>query len=146
MSILNPEGRRQYCRRLFQGEADEGWAALSGDWRLRHGRSLACDEPAHLAWPSRAGGASMHDWKSELDALVAETMAFAKSLKVEIERPRPQPKEVDERDGLSVPDYGASERDEIRKRVESFKAHQERFMCEREEYADSLLRRIRPIT
>lgn len=88
----------------------------------------------------------MHDWKSELDALVAETMAFAKSLKVEIERPQPQPKGVDERDGLSVRDYGASERDEIMKRVESFKAHQERFMREREEYADSLLRRIRPVT
>lgn len=45
----------------------------------------------------------MHDWKSELDALVAETMAFANSLKVEIERPRPQPKVVDEQVGLSVP-------------------------------------------
>ncbi|MFK4485014.1 hypothetical protein [Bradyrhizobium sp. USDA 336] len=88
----------------------------------------------------------MHDWKSELDALVAETMAFAKSLKVEIERPRPPPKEAVDRGSLSVADYGGSERDEIRKRVESFKAHQERFMREREEYADSLLRRIRPIT
>ncbi|WP_156947598.1 hypothetical protein [Bradyrhizobium sp. WSM3983] len=46
----------------------------------------------------------MHDWKSELVALVAETMAFANSLKVEIERPRPQPKVVDEQVGLSVPD------------------------------------------
>ncbi|TYO61385.1 hypothetical protein FXV83_38380 [Bradyrhizobium hipponense] len=88
----------------------------------------------------------MHDWKSELDALVAETMAFAKSVKVEIERPPSQPIEIDERGGLSVLDYGTSERDEIRKRVESFKAHQERFMREREQYADSLLRRIRPIT
>ncbi|WP_024508367.1 hypothetical protein [Bradyrhizobium sp. ARR65] len=88
----------------------------------------------------------MHDWKSELDALVAETMAFAKSLEVEIELPRPQRKEMVERGGLSVPDHAGSERDEIRKRVESFKAHQERFIREREEYADSLLRRIRPIT
>lgn len=88
----------------------------------------------------------MYDWKSELDALVAETMAFTRSLKVEIERPRPQPKEVAERVEYSEPDYGGSERDQIRKRVESFKAHQERFMREREEYADSLLRRIRPIT
>ncbi|MDA9489151.1 hypothetical protein XI09_14150 [Bradyrhizobium sp. CCBAU 11386] len=88
----------------------------------------------------------MHDWKSELDALVAETTAFAKSLKVEIELPRPQQKEIVELAGLSVPDHGGSERDEIRKRVESFKAHQERFTREREEYAESLLRRIRPIT
>ncbi|WP_035685986.1 hypothetical protein [Bradyrhizobium sp. Cp5.3] len=88
----------------------------------------------------------MHDWKSELDALVAETIAFAKSMKVEIERPRSLPKEAVERGGLSAPDYDGSERDEIKKRVESFKANQERFMREREEYANSLLRRIRPIT
>ena len=87
----------------------------------------------------------MRDWKSELDALVAEAMAFAGSLKVEIERPRPQPKQILERDGLGVPSYGGSERDEIRKRVEGFKAHQERFMRDHEEYADSLLRAIRPI-
>lgn len=84
----------------------------------------------------------MHDWKSELDALVAETTAFARSLKVD---ERPQPKEVVEQDTASVPVYGGSERDEIRKRVESFQAHQERFMREREEFADSLLRRIKPI-
>ncbi|GLR91412.1 hypothetical protein [Bradyrhizobium iriomotense] len=88
----------------------------------------------------------MRDWKSELDALVAEATAFAGSLKVEIEQPRPQPKKVVDRGGLSVPDYGGSERDQIRKRVETFKAHQERFMREREEYANSLLRRIRPVT
>lgn len=88
----------------------------------------------------------MHDWKKELDALVAETMAFTKSLEVEIERPRSVPKKVVEPGCLSLPDYGGSERDEIRKRVESFKAQKERFMREREEYANSLLRRIGPIT
>lgn len=88
----------------------------------------------------------MQDWKSELDALVAETVAFARSLKGQTEWPQPQPKEVVEQGASSVPDYGRSERDEIRKRVESFKAHQKRFMREREEYADSLLRQIRPIT
>ncbi|MDA9448265.1 hypothetical protein XI01_16335 [Bradyrhizobium sp. CCBAU 21360] len=88
----------------------------------------------------------MHDWKSELDALVAETMAFARAMKVEIEQPTSQRKEIVERGDLGMPDHGGSERDEIRKRVESFKAHQERFIREREEYADSLLRRIGPIT
>lgn len=86
----------------------------------------------------------MHDWKSELDALVAETAAFARSLKVKIERP--QPNQAVEQVAPSGPDYGGSEREEIRKRVESFKANQERFMRERQEYADSLLRRIKPIT
>ncbi|MBP0111032.1 hypothetical protein [Bradyrhizobium vignae] len=88
----------------------------------------------------------MRDWKSELDALVAEATAFAGSLEVELEQPQPQLKEVANLDGLSVPDHGSSQRDQIRKRVESFKAHQERLMREREEYANSLLRRIRPIT
>lgn len=59
---------------------------------------------------------------------------------------RPQPNEAVEQGTSSGPDYGGSERDEIKKRVESFKAHQERFMREREEYADSLMRRIKPIT
>lgn len=125
----------------------EGWTALFGNRRLRHCRSLACDELARLAWRDYfVGVASMHDWKSELDALVAETMAFTESLKVEIERPRSVPKKVVEPGCLSVPDYGGSERDEIRKRVESFKAQQERFMREREEYANSLLRRIERVT
>ncbi|SFQ04167.1 hypothetical protein SAMN05216330_11418 [Bradyrhizobium sp. Ghvi] len=87
----------------------------------------------------------MRDWKSELDALVAEAMAFAGSLKVEPAPPRPPLKEVDDIDGPIVSDYSSSERDQIRKRVERFKAHQERLMREREEYANSLLRRIRPI-
>ncbi|KRQ12134.1 hypothetical protein [Bradyrhizobium manausense] len=88
----------------------------------------------------------MRDWKSELDALVAEAMAFAGSLKVEIELAPGSTEKSPRRDGLSVPDYGGSEREQIRKRVERFKAHQERFMREREEYANSLLRRIRPVT
>ncbi|MBW5440556.1 hypothetical protein FXB41_39070 [Bradyrhizobium canariense] len=86
----------------------------------------------------------MHDWKSELEALLAETMEFTKSLK--IERSTPEVRKVVEPHELSFPDYGGSERDEIRKRVESFKVHQERFMREREQHAESLLRRIRPIT
>ncbi|UVO30492.1 hypothetical protein [Bradyrhizobium arachidis] len=87
----------------------------------------------------------MRDWKSELDALVAEAMAFAES-QVEIEQAPASTEESRPRDGLSVPDYGGSERDQIRKRVERFKAHQQRFMREREEYANSVLHRIRPIT
>jgi hypothetical protein len=89
----------------------------------------------------------MSDWKAELNALVEEAMAFARSRNAEIERPRPQPdKDVAEQSGLNALDHGGSEREEIRKRVESFKAHQERLMREREEYAATLLRRIRTIT
>ncbi|WP_256808138.1 hypothetical protein [Bradyrhizobium sp. Bra64] len=88
----------------------------------------------------------MSDWKSDLDAFVTETMAFAKSVKIEVDRPQPQPKEVVERIGLNQLDYGGKERDEIKKRVESFRVHQERFIREREDYAASMLRRINPVT
>ncbi|MBM7487729.1 MULTISPECIES: hypothetical protein [Bradyrhizobium] len=73
-------------------------------------------------------------------------MAFTKSLKVEIEGPRPELKKGVEPHELRLPNYGGSERDEIRKRVERFKAHQERFTREREDHAESLLGRIRPMT
>lgn len=88
----------------------------------------------------------MNDWKSELDALVAETMAFTNSLKVVVNAPRSLPEHAVERNGLSTLGGGASEREEIKKRVESFKAHQERFTREREQYANSLLGGLRPIT
>ena len=37
---------------------------------------------------------------------------------------------------------GDTERDEIRQRLSNFKAHQERFAREREEFAASLLKRM----
>jgi hypothetical protein len=63
----------------------------------------------------------MTDRETDLDALVQETMAIAKSIRVE---------------------PPVSERDEIRLRVLNFKAHQERLAREREEFATSLLKRI----
>ncbi|MDF0499028.1 hypothetical protein [Bradyrhizobium yuanmingense] len=88
----------------------------------------------------------MHDWKKELDALVAEATAFAKTLKIDVERPQRFPSEDIEQGGLSSSHYGGREREEIKRRVERFQAQQRRFMREREEYADSLLRRIKPVT
>jgi hypothetical protein len=61
----------------------------------------------------------MTDRKTDPDALVQETMAIAKSVRVE---------------------PPVSERDEIRQRVANFKAHQERFIREREDFATSLNR------
>ncbi|MCK1680708.1 hypothetical protein IVA87_15155 [Bradyrhizobium sp. 147] len=86
----------------------------------------------------------MHNWKKELDALVAQTTAFTESLKLQVERPKSLPGKVTEEARLNAPNYDDSEREEIKKRVERFQAHQERFKRERENYADSLLRRIRP--
>ena len=63
----------------------------------------------------------MTDRKTDLDALVQETMAIAKGIRVE---------------------PPISERDEIRQRVLSFKAHQERLAREREDYAAFVVKSI----
>jgi hypothetical protein len=63
----------------------------------------------------------MTDRKTDPDALVQETMAIAKSIRVE---------------------PPVSERDEIQRRVANFKAHQERLAREREDFAASLLIRM----
>jgi hypothetical protein len=63
----------------------------------------------------------MTDPKNDLDALVQETMAITKSIRVE---------------------PPVSERDEIRQRVANFKEHQERLIREREDFATSLLNRM----
>ena len=63
----------------------------------------------------------MADRKTDLDALVQETMAITKSILVE---------------------PPISECDEIRQHVLNFKAHQERLIREREDFATSLLNRM----
>ena len=63
----------------------------------------------------------MTGFKTDLGALVQETMVIAKSIRVE---------------------PPVSERDEIRQRVANFKAHQERLIREREDFATSLLNRM----
>jgi hypothetical protein len=81
----------------------------------------------------------MTDWKADLDALVFETMAFAKTIHREqmaadlIERPILQPT-----------NWGGPQREEIEQRVANFKAQQQHLIREREDYAASTLRRIEP--
>jgi hypothetical protein len=76
----------------------------------------------------------MLDWKANLDTLVEETMMFAKSLRVETTRPRTivEPNRM----------WAAAEREEIGYRIANFKAHQQRFKREREDYAASELKRM----
>ncbi len=88
----------------------------------------------------------MGHWKAELDALVAETRSFTSAIHEELARPAPQPKESIERIGLKPLDYGGSERDEILKRVQNFRTHQQRFIQEREEFAASMLFKLKPLT
>jgi hypothetical protein len=81
----------------------------------------------------------MNNWKTDLDALVEETMAFTRGVRVQL----PMPRAVVEPNRLPAVNLNNSERDEIRQRVANFKAHQERFAREREDYAASLLERMR---
>jgi hypothetical protein len=79
----------------------------------------------------------MTDWRADLDALVRETMALTKSVRVE----PPVPRTIVEPTRMPPVSLPKSERDEIRERVSNFKAHQQRFAREREEFAASLLKR-----
>jgi hypothetical protein len=80
----------------------------------------------------------MTNWNADLDALVEETMAFTKSVRVE----PPMLRAVVEPNRMPPVNLNNSERDEIRQRVANFKAHQERFAREREEFAASQLKRM----
>ena len=75
--------------------------------------------------------------KAELDSLVEGAMAFAKSARAE---PRIPPAIVDR---TPLVNWRVSERDEIKQRVANFKAHQQRFMREREDHAAAELKRMR---
>ena len=82
------------------------------------------------------------NWKHELDALIESTMAMAKDIKREpIRLPRTAEQALADM-GKPVAPHATntpivlpmSERDEIRRRVSNFKAHQEKTGREREDY------------
>jgi hypothetical protein len=77
----------------------------------------------------------MTDSKVHIDLLVNETIALTKSIS---EQSSPPPTRVE-----PVPMSSVSLRDELRERVSNFKAHQERFTREREDYAASQIKRLR---
>jgi hypothetical protein len=77
----------------------------------------------------------MTNFEDELAALIEETMAFAKSVRVETHA-------VAEPNRTHRVNWIKSEREEIRQRVANFRAHQERFMREREDYAAAELKRM----
>jgi hypothetical protein len=80
----------------------------------------------------------MINWKADLDSLVDETMAFVKSVGVE----PPAPRIIVEPNRMPSVNWMSSEREEIGQRVANFKAHQQRFMREREDYAASEWKRM----
>jgi hypothetical protein len=96
-------------------------------------------------WGAGSGGVALvSDWKVDLDALVRETMLFVASVKSEPVDPRALARGMAERTVPTPLDrWVGSEREEIKKRVASFKAHQQRLIHDREEYAASQLSRMR---
>jgi hypothetical protein len=80
----------------------------------------------------------MADWKTELNALVEETNAFVKSIRVQ----PPMPRTIVEPNRMPPVNRLESEREEIRQRVANFKAHQQRFIRERKDYAASEWKRM----
>jgi hypothetical protein len=81
----------------------------------------------------------MTNWQADLDALLQETMRLARSAGIEPLVPRA----VIEPQRMSPVNLNNSERDQIQQRVANFKAHQERFAREREDFAASLLKKMR---
>ncbi len=75
----------------------------------------------------------MVNWKADLNSLIEETMAFAKSVRVEPSMART----VVEPNRMPPVNWMESEREDIRQRVANFKAHQQRFIREREDCAAS---------
>jgi len=81
----------------------------------------------------------MENWRDDLNSLIDETMTFVKSVRVE----PPLPLSIVEPNRMPSVNWMSSEREEITQRVANFKAHQQRFMREREDYVASEWRRMR---
>jgi hypothetical protein len=96
-----------------------------------------------IVTPIAVGERAMGDWKIELEALIRETTAFASAVRHNTGRERPSPTEMVERIGLKPLEVSDTERQQIINRVKSFKAHQQRLIKEREEYAASVLSKVR---
>jgi hypothetical protein len=95
------------------------------------------------------------DWKTERDALINEAMALIASAEAAkkqspIQKPivpiEPSETTINEPFGpIALPplNLGGSEREQIGKRVENFRAHQERMRREREDYFSRTMQRAR---
>jgi hypothetical protein len=80
----------------------------------------------------------MLNWKADLERLVENTTTFAKHARVL----PPMPRAVVELGRMPLVNWAESEREEIGYHIANFKAHQQRFKREREEYAASELKRM----
>jgi hypothetical protein len=81
----------------------------------------------------------MGNWRDNLNSLVDETMAYVKSVRVEPLLPRT----FVEPNRTPTENRRLSEREEIGQRVANFKAHQQRFLKEREDFVAAEWKRMR---
>jgi hypothetical protein len=87
-----------------------------------------------------AGELLVIDRQAELDELFKKTATFVKSVELKVEVPSVPPRSIVEPvASRPVAKSSGSEREEIVKRVASFRAHQQRLIREREAYAASVL-------
>lgn len=86
----------------------------------------------------------MRNWQAELDELFKQTTNLVRAVEVKEEVPRVLPRSVVEAvNAPSVAKSVGSQREEIMKRVAAFKAHQQRVIRDREQYATSVLMRMK---
>jgi hypothetical protein len=103
-------------------------------------------------------------WKKERDLLIAQTMAFVQSVAgtateakatdargpvepVPLDEPAEVVRPVEALPVVRVSPARYSElREEVRGRVAAFRAHQELFLRDRDEYCDSILAKVRAAT
>jgi hypothetical protein len=132
--------RRQYRSTSFRAICRflDSYAHLSTG-RRRTLRSTKAHRPIRTRRCRFKASHQVVHWKADLDALVTETWAFTGTLIDSVTQPCLQPRETIQRIGLG----GSPEREEIRKRIETFRAHQRRFNREREDYAASVIRNMR---
>lgn len=87
-------------------------------------------------------------WKTDLDALVEETMAFSKAVMIArpVDAPMSAVRQVLAESPTPVQRYSPmTERDQIQQRIRNFKAHQEHVKREREEFYADVTARMRAI-
>ncbi|MGY4502001.1 hypothetical protein ACVWYH_005958 [Bradyrhizobium sp. GM24.11] len=95
------------------------------------------------------------DWKKELDALVRETAALVERTATAnpqpaVERPKaaivpPQSAPKEASSSTRPLSWDTSEREHITKRIQNFRAHQERMRREREDFYSRTMQRARDL-
>jgi hypothetical protein len=100
----------------------------------------------------------LSDWEAELEAMLAQANDLSQRASLEpgslqpllvvpalgpIPHPVTVEVEAEVSSHLTLSGFSLGEREEIKRRVESFRAHQQRFALEREEFCTSVIAQIR---